>query len=606
MRSLIKLINFIKKHKGKIAFGLIVLILTLGTIGNCKILLSTSKTSNTNCLFSSLFWKSLLTSIRLLALKPPNILNVYNTIGFILALFLVYAGFFLIIFSNLLNDFLFKLFLKEKNIVLFGFGEINKNFLENLKNKRDDNVIVIDKEEKDFDEFYEKGYIFLKKEIDDTLIKKLDFEKTSDIIISLGNDSVNIDIALKLIDKLKNIKNDIKLIVHVNNKELNELLFKKMKTKTTLNLKVFSINTEIVDNLFGEEKYFYKLVPYEYAKLNSNKKELKIALIGNSPINIEIIKRIFINFIFPNDVKIKLFLIEQNENNFYEKIKFETNYTSKKFPHITLVPKKLSYKLLKDKTFWIQENLIDIIIAFNDEDKNLEISMDLFEKIFIHLEKKHLKYPNVFFGVYKEFKFSKDINENKEDFKNFFTFGNLKEVLSVKNLLEDEKFELAMKIHNSWEKEKDIKKAWYSTKFTNRLSSIAQAEHIDFKLLSLGFKKTSKNDNSKEYEKIINKINKGKISFEEFLNSGNYYKLCNTEHKRWMAYHFINNWEYDDFIEEKEHKKSLKLHNCLTDFKNFKYDSIKNTFIYDFDAYKNIPEYLKGKYKITRIKENNG
>jgi hypothetical protein len=69
-----------------------------------------------------------------------------------------------------------------------------------------------------------------------------------------------------------------------------------------------------------------------------------------------------------------------------------------------------------------------------------------------------------------------------------------------------------------------------------------------------------------------------------------------------MAYHFINNWEYDDFEgkEKKELKKSLKLHNCLTEFRNFK-DSVKNTFIYDFDAYKKIPKYVKGKYKIVKL-----
>jgi hypothetical protein len=74
-----------------------------------------------------------------------------------------------------------------------------------------------------------------------------------------------------------------------------------------------------------------------------------------------------------------------------------------------------------------------------------------------------------------------------------------------------------------------------------------------------------------------------------------------------MAYHFINNWEYEDYegkdLKEKDYKKSLKLHHCLTDFHNFKYPNIKTYFLNDFDAYKKIPEYLDRKYKIVRIKD---
>ena len=600
MKSILKLINFIYKNRFKVSIILFVAIILIGFIGNYS-----SKAPN----FSG-FWKSLLETLSLFGLNTPDNINPFTIIAFFLTYLLLFGNFIFFLFKEKFNVLFARNLLKDKNIVFFGFGEINKKILENLtEEKKQISVIVVDKEAKNFDEFWEKGYVFLKKEIDNELINKFDFEKTTDIVVVLGNDRVNIDIALKLLDKLKDVKTETKLIIHLNDREISDLFFEKLeeikkeKKDVLINLKTFSFYTEIVDNLF--EKYIVKLVPYEYSKFNSNKKELKIAVIGNSDVNLEVIKRIFVNFIFPNEVKIKIFLIDEDEKKFYEKVKFETNYIPQKFPHIILEPKKLNFSLLSDKSFWFQDNLIDIIIAFDDENKNLETTIDLFEKIFIH--KNNIQYPNVFFAIYKELLLSKYIDENKKNFENFFTFGNMREVLKVENLLDDGKFEVAMKIHNTWEKRKDIKRAWYSTSFTNRLSSIAQAEHIDFKLLSLGFIKTknSKNDNTKEYIKIMNKIEKEGITFEEFLNSEDYYKLCNTEHSRWMAYHFINNWEYDDFEgkdkDEKELKKSLKLHNCLIDFKDFKYDSIKNTFVYDFYAYKNIPKYLKGKYKIIKI-----
>jgi len=603
MKKLFLLFN--KLYRKKVLFSIILLSIALifGIYGNYKIYGD--------------FFKSITTTLSYFGLNSPDKVNWEVLVSFILIVIVIFLGTIVLVLRNKMDVFLMKNSLKDKNIVLFGFGEINKNFLENFKDSnREENIIVVDKEDKNFDEFWEKGYVFLKKEINEELLNLFDFENTIDIIVALGNDRINIDTALKLLDKLKDIKTETKLIVHIDDSDIGEIFFEKMEEikqienkNVLVNIKVFSLKTEIVDDLF--DKYVFKLVPYEYARLNGDKNELKIAILGNSDLNLEIIKRIFINFVFPNNLKIKLFLIDENEKEFLEKVKYETNFSNQKYPHIILQSKKLTYDLLKDKRFWLQDDLIDVIIAFDDEDKNLKIAIDLFEKVFVHQEKKNLKYPNLFFAMFDELSFSDYIDKNKNHFKNFFTFGNLKEILSVENLLDDEKFEIAMKIHSSWDKEKDIKKAWYSTSLSNRLSSIAQYEHIPLKLLSLGFgiSKDDENDEVEKYENIIQKIKRENIGFEEFLQSGDYFALCNTEHRRWMAYHFINNWEYDDFEgkdkQEKEYKKSLKLHHCLTDFKNFKYDSVKKTFSYDFNAYEYIPEYLKGKYKVVKVSKEN-
>ena len=381
-------------------------------------------------------------------------------------------------------------------------------------------------------------------------------------------------------------------------------------------------------------------MPYEYAKLNSDKKELKLIVIGNSKVNLEIIKRIFVNFIFPNEVKIRIFLVDENEKKFKENIEFHTNFDKQKFPHIILESKKLTYDLLKNKSFWLQEDLVDIIIAFDNEDKNLEIAIDLFEKVFVHQDKS-LKYPNIFFAMYEELAFSNYINQNKNNFKNFFTFGNIKEILSVKNLLDDEKFEGAKQIHYGYgtkydkdkiEKNKDkLNSKWFSSKHSDKLSNIAQYEHMPYKLLSLGLykekkidKKTLLKDNQKilfsklkqfnmpseeeifrfscevesSYnEKVNYKFDKKIVNefFEIFVNSKDFYKLINTEHKRWMAYHYLNGWEYSD-----KKDKSKKLHNCLVELKDFNDEQRKITVIYDIYSYLYLPNYLTAEeYRIN-------
>jgi len=628
-KNFLKFIYFVNRNKFKIAIGLAAIIIFLGIIGEVI--------GGNNIL------KSIIIAISLLGINPPDKLNIITVTAFVSALFLVYGTLFLILFNRMIEKNLYKVLLEENNIILFGFNEINKNFLENFQ-KTDVNVLVVDKEEKNFDTFYEKGYLFLKKDISDEFLNTLNFEKTTDIIIALGEDRENIDLALRLLEKLKDVSTETKLLIHCQNSEINDLFFERIEKlkdnnyKVLVNVKLFSIYTEIVDDLFI--KYDIKLVPKEYALINSNKNELKIAIIGNSHISLELIKRIFVTFIFPNNVKIKLILIDENPIEFENYIKYKTNYTQEKFPHIILENKKLNYDLLKDKNFWIQKDLIDVIITFEDDNKSLELAINLFESVFIY-EKRD--YPNVYFSMLEELKLGEYINKNNNKFKNFFTFGCLKEIFNVINLLDDEKFEIAKQIHygyaTKYKKDelvldkKKLNQKWFNVaKYSDKLSNIAQYEHITYKLLSLGlYKEKAKNSDKKtllkENQKILfTKLNQLKMMseedifkfscevensydenvnykfdkeivnefFEKFINSKDFYNLINTEHKRWMAYHFLNGWEYSN-----KKDKSKKLHNCLVELKEFDDEQRKMTIIYDIYSYLYLPNYLAaGNYKI--------
>jgi len=629
MKLILRIINFLYKNKFKISIIIFILIILIGFIGNYFF----------NCKKIG-FWKSLLDTLSLFGLNTPNNINSFTIIAFFLTYLFLFGNFIFFIFKEKFDILFTKSLLKDKNIVLFGFGEINKKILENLTTENiQTNIVIVDKEAKDFDEFWEKGCVFLKREINNELINKFDFDKTTDIIVALGSDRLNIDISLKLIDKLKNLKNETKLIVHLNDREMNDIFFDKLeeikqeeKKELLINVKTFSFYTEVADDLF--EKYDIKLVPYEYAKFDSTKKELKISIIGNSDVTLEIIRKIFVNFIFPNEVRIKIFLIDKDEKEFYERVKFETNYTPQKFPHIILESKHLDYELLTNKNFWLQDDLIDIIVAFNSEDKNLEIIIDLFEKIFIHQD--NIEYPNIFFAMYQELAFSNYIDANKKNFRNFFTFGNIKEILSIKNLLDDEKFNIAKQIHYGYgtkyrkneiilDKDKLNKKWFKSAKYSDKLSNIAQYEHIPYKLLSLGLYKFQNNNKNKEnilkdnqqilfsklkhlgmidenlifkfsceveksYDKKLNyQFDKNIVDefFKKFIDSEKFYNLINTEHRRWVAYHYLNGWEYAD-----KKDKIRKKHNCLVDISDFTDYSRRLTVIYDIYSYLYLPNYL--------------
>ena len=600
LKWILKIAFWIKSHKSFLIVVLVGVILITGIRGEW--------------LYTKSYMESIVKSISIFTLNTPDV-NGFTFFSFITATILVIGGFIWFILKDFINKKLYNFMLKNDNIIIFGFGKINKAFLENLKNNqsfKNKNVIVIDKEEKDFEEFLEKGFLFLKKEINEDFIKSLNLENTTDIVVALGNDVLNMNVGLQILETKKNNK-EMKLLIHISKNEMSEFFFDKIDKKDSpINVKFFSFYTEIVDNLF--DNHYLDLVPYEYAKLNSDKKIMKMAIIGNSDLNMEIIKRIFMNFIFPNNIVICLFLIDENDKEFKKRVEFETNYSSKYFPFIKLEAKKLTYSLLNDNNFWNNEDLVDIIIGFEDESKNLEIAIDLFEKNFVH----NRNYPNIFIAMYE----NSLLEEKSEKFKNFFEFANIKKVFSVENLLEDETLTIAKKINYYYWKEKkpkdkkeekckqkDANELWYShmcTSYSDRISSIAQADNINFKLLSLGFEK--ENLDLKKYKEKLDKIKKEYLSkcnanelkikeitkdekfFEKFLSSGDFYILCNTEHIRWMAYHIVNNWKYG------EKDKDLKTHDCLIDFKDFTKES-QESFVYDFNAYYNILKYLKKEKK---------
>jgi len=618
MKQIMQFLNYLYRHK--ITTGLILggIGFVFGIIGNLQ-------------LNSNEYWQSVLNTISYIGLNPPSKINFFIVVSFILIAMVVSIGAITMIFRKYFDNLYAKTLLKDKNIILFGFGEINRtffnDFINNKENKRDESIIVIDKEEKEFDEGWEKGHIYLHRDITNDNLN-FDYEETTNIIVALGNDRLNVDFGIELVEILQNVKTETKLLIHCNDNDLNELFFSKLKEikENKINVKLFSFYTEIVDDLFI--RFHKKLAPMEYVKLDSDKKELKIAIVGNSKLSQEVIKRIFMTFIFPNDVKTKIILIDKKVDEFKKEIEFITNYTAEKFPHIILEEKELDYNLLEDCKFWNQEDLIDVIIAYEDENKNLELAMDLYKKVYVF---DNNKFPHIYFAMFDELHLSEEINKNEALFNRFFVFGNKKEILTTNNILDDESFKIAKQIHNGYGDkyqkdilnldEKKLNKKWFtSTKYSDKLSNIAQYLHLDFKLLSLGVYKEKSdklpqellennrkilflklkdilpfNENeiiefSKEVEKSYSGDYNKKIVdefWQKFIKNEKFYKFINTEHKRWNSYHFVNGWKYND-----TKNKDKKLHNCLVDLKDFNDRDRQMTILYDIYSYLYIPNYL--------------
>jgi hypothetical protein len=568
---------------------------------------------------------AILKSISLFALSFPKQeeLNTWLILASFSAVLTV-AYLIISIFSKDIKEkFKRNLILKQNNyLVVFGLGEINRTFLDTLdkENRVKTIVVEIDSTNKYINEYKNKFCVINDDAFNNNLFNDyLKYEKLGTVLISLGNDLLNLKLFNKIVEKYE-AKTDVKILLHIESKELEKLfMLNKCKDKP-INIKIFSFYREVARNIF--EKYSIDGNTLEY--INSNK-SFKTILIGKGKLVNEIIYEIVTLSHFPNENKNSIYLVDENSNELLVKIKNDINFKNGCFPHIDLIAKELK----KDSNdfyndiIWSENDLINIIVANDSEGDNLTIAMNLYNKIYIRKDVK----PKIIFGL-----FNNQIFE-ENNFDNVYTFGNIKDIFKFDIFTEEKNLKIAKLIHHSYgdefnensfiEDEQKLKEKWYKNDFKNmdkKSVNIQQANHIDIKLKSLGLK-SEKNllrtpvelleinkiifdekiksylsesnlsfSKIKEYSKELEKYYAGKafeISYFPEKYTTLFEKMIRMEHNRWSSYQYINGWEYSLSRDDKK-----KLHNCLLPLEKFEDNKIKITILYDVYSILYIPNYL--------------
>ena len=197
-------------------------------------------------------------------------------------------------------------------------------------------------------------------------------------------------------------------------------------------------------------------------------------------------------------------------------------------------------------------------------------------------------------------------------------------------MIDEKNYTISKLIHNGYGdefkrenlvlNEQSLNKKWFNIqKYSDRLSSIAQAKHLNIKLKALGLYKTKSNENKKTllgknikiFDEILNplleqsrigydSIHESSLELEKFWSNQDYEikylpleyktlfeKLIDCEHERWNAFHYINGWEYNE-----KKNKCKKLHNCLKPIRDFKEKDMQITILYDIYSILYLPNYL--------------
>ncbi|MBA6352723.1 NAD-binding protein [Colwellia sp. BRX9-1] len=557
----------------------------------------------------------------------------------------------LIYFKDAVNQQIVKRILKTEHITVFGLGEFNSALLKNEMASNNSRYVIFEKnKQNDKLDLFRKfgmgvveGDVFNEKQLD-----ILNFKDMECGVISLGNDRLNIELATLIIDHYQktSAQDSLKLVVHIINQDLNALFHQKFlipesKDKQQLDIQTFSFYEEAAEAFFENN-----CAEGEGDKILNSDEDYHMVVAGDGELAFNIIYQTAKLAHLPNENKLTIHLIDKNASSFKNRI-------IKRYPGILNVigldaidldNECLTY--FEQEELWFKNNLTHVIVCYDDEERNLNIATDLFNKTYLASIGNDTLTTRISFGSFNNYNMSKIIDNDKDSFKQFFTFADVKSICTRENVLDEEHELIAKLIHNGYAERfepmeqyslddpsvlKMINGKWHDgLKLHDKLSNKSQSLHIDMKLKALGLKKVKSKNTASEllqsnlslFNEVLKKDRELLGLSDEFIqdyslelpkiwdgNSGSiqvkYFpseyhcmleKLIRSEHNRWNAFHFLNGWKYSEYK-----NKRTKYHDCLIPLAEFVKPEHKLTVIYDLYSILYLPNYLaNGGYEITK------
>jgi len=517
---------------------------------------------------------------------------------------LLFFSFLIFFFEEYFNEERIRLAQKRSYDLIVGLTEQNVSLLKNTY--KNDSVIIIekDKNHKHLKFFKDKGFPVIEGHTKETL-DNLEYKNMGRCIISTNNDRKNIALGKFLLNKKEKIKGKT-VHICIGNRDLNVLFKQDVITNdiiNNINIITYSLYENMAKKLFLE----HSVLGYQPEIIRDNQ-DFNMILVGNSDLAVELVYHIAFLSALPNENTLTLYLVGLNSQKFKNRVK-KIFPKIEKIPHLKLEVIEIDIDTLEfyENKVWNSENLTNIFIATTDEERNLEITINLQDTTYIKTI-GHKKFKTkVLFALYHNLGLAEEIDKNQKAFKNFYSFGNIAKT-STKEILFDEEFDkIAKLIHNDYRGERDViynslNKEWISTSQHKQDSNKTQALHLDIKLLAFGFKReASKKDwnelfqlNKKIFysklednEKMKNRIENFKAtdfptSFKTMID-----RVARAEHNRWNAFHYLNGWDYNT-----DRNDDAKEHDCLQPFEKFTTDKSKKTYKYDLISVYFIPNYL--------------
>lgn len=549
----------------------------------------------------------------------------------------------LLYFKDAVNMQIVKRISESEHTTVFGLGEFSIALLSNEVLNRSNSYIIFEKNiQNDKIEYFRKAGMGVVKgdAFDREHLERLNFQTMSYAIIALGNDRLNMELASIIIDYYKDKKIDtpIKLAVHIINQDLNALFHQEfVSTKDTkkypIDIHTFSFYEEAAESFFEQN-----FVDGQSDEIIKSSEDYHIVVAGNGELALNIIFQAAKIAHLPNENRLIVHIVDKEAQKLKKQVVKRYTGIEKVISLETLNIDDETIEYFKEEIWFIQ-NLTHVIVCYDDEERNLKILIDLFNKTYLTSAVDNTLKTRVNFAIFNDYNMSNKIDTNQEFFKQFFSFADVKTICTRENLL-DEKNDLISKlVHKNYADNytpnalydlqnaielKDILNKWYhESKLSDKLSSMAQSKHMPMKLKALGLQSVKSNKSPKEllehnrrlldavlkddrdalglddaflqdYSKELPKIygdetSKKSINIRYFPKEYKtmFEKLVRAEHNRWNAFHYLNGWRYNEIK-----SKPKKEHDCLMPLTEFQKPELQLTVIYDMYAILYIPNYL--------------
>ncbi len=534
--------------------------------------------------------------------------NIFVNLAQILAILTTLLGVSILFFRDTINRLLIKTIQRNDYNLIVGLNEQSKRLLDEKERYI---IIEEDNQHTDIERLKNSTQGIVVGNYWDS-IRQLKLHNLQHAIISTGNDRQNIALS-KYILEHSDGKTAQTIHTQITNRDLNALFQQNIidSREKDISVVTYSLYENMAKQLFREHS-----ILGEQRGIIESTQEYSMVVVGSSPLAIELIYHIALLAHLPNQNHLKLYCVNTDAQKFCSKVEVLFSNISA-IPHIEMLPVELdseSIEFYRDD-IWQSSNLTNIYIATDDEEQNLDIAINLQDTTYVKdIAKKELK-SKILFAIYHNLGLSGDIDNNKEAFKNFYSFANIADASTQEIVIDDEIDTLAQLIHYDYDGNKDedrdaMHKAWLELTPHKRESNKTQALHIDTKLLSLGLQRV-KSDKSTDELKVENK----KVVFGKLFGDGEVVdidgysadkfpsdfgrelidKIARAEHNRWNAFHYLGGWSYN-----KKRNDDAKEHHCLKPIEEFGNDALKDTYRYDMASVYYIPVYLaKSGYEVV-------
>lgn len=309
--------------------------------------------------------------------KPEEVtVNVYITIAKYIAALLLGLGIY-----NLLYKYISRQYTRLKikygyhnHVVVFSMKMVGANFFTDLLTNKYKVILAEGQTENAHYEKFEKDGVIIFREEDYTtkLFDTMLVSRTSACVVAFEDDSLNIELSLKLIKYLrdKGHKHSVRVLTHIqeqNNLEVIKDYIDISNADENFDLEVFNINSA------AAKKIYDHFPPHSYFNFDNAEEDMAIAVVGyNAAAEDFIIENIILSH-YKGCRNIKLYLADKDADNHINHFMFKYPFCRE---YVDIIP----VKLLNNKFFanfnWSKElieKLSKVKAAYFFGDKGSEV-----------------------------------------------------------------------------------------------------------------------------------------------------------------------------------------------------------------------------------------